>query len=116
VNANAISLTEQYCNWTGASPSLTGKNPKCDSKSRNGYDLRQIFDNTLVQQQPTLAVTRHLDWIPGADDFIQDNIPLTGKIAGTSEDVAELVLFLASDASKFIIGTEVWIDGGGSLI
>ena len=27
------------------------------SKSGNDYDLRQIFDNTLVQQQPTLAVT-----------------------------------------------------------
>jgi alpha-amylase len=27
------------------------------SKSGNGYDMRQIFDNTLVQQQPSLAVT-----------------------------------------------------------
>jgi alpha-amylase len=27
------------------------------SKAGNSYDLRQIFDNTLVQQQPTLAVT-----------------------------------------------------------
>lgn len=27
------------------------------SKAGNAYDLRQIFDNTLVQQQPALAVT-----------------------------------------------------------
>jgi alpha-amylase len=27
------------------------------SKSGNGYDMRQIFDNTLVQHQPALAVT-----------------------------------------------------------
>ena len=27
------------------------------STSGNSYDMRQIFDNTLVQQQPTLAVT-----------------------------------------------------------
>ncbi|PSB28272.1 alpha-amylase [Stenomitos frigidus] len=27
------------------------------SKAGNSYDMRQIFDNTLVQQQPTLAVT-----------------------------------------------------------
>jgi alpha-amylase len=27
------------------------------SKAGNSYDLRQIFDNTLVQEQPTLAVT-----------------------------------------------------------
>ncbi|NJL67118.1 MAG: SDR family oxidoreductase [Calothrix sp. CSU_2_0] len=59
---------------------------------------------------------RHLDWIPGLPNFVKDNIPLTENTAGTSEDVAELVLFLVSDASRFITGTEVWIDGGGSLI
>jgi len=35
---------------------------------------------------------------------------------GTSEQVARLVLFLASDASDHITGTEMWIDGGESLI
>lgn len=40
---------------------------------------------------------------------------LEGK-PGTSEQVARLVLFLASDASDHITGTEVWIDGGESLL
>ncbi len=35
---------------------------------------------------------------------------------GQSQDVADLVLFLASDASKHITGTELWIDGGESLV
>ena len=35
---------------------------------------------------------------------------------GTSQDVAELALFLASDASRHITGTPVWIDGGQSLL
>jgi NAD(P)-dependent dehydrogenase (short-subunit alcohol dehydrogenase family) len=30
--------------------------------------------------------------------------------------VAQLVLFLASDASSHINGTEIWIDGGESLV
>lgn len=47
-------------------------------------------------------------------EFPEGKIPLGGR-PGTSEQVAELVLFLASDASSHITGTEVWIDGGQSL-
>jgi NAD(P)-dependent dehydrogenase (short-subunit alcohol dehydrogenase family) len=43
-------------------------------------------------------------------------IPLTGQEPGTSEEVAELVLFLASDRARNITGTPVWIDGGQSLL
>jgi NAD(P)-dependent dehydrogenase (short-subunit alcohol dehydrogenase family) len=35
---------------------------------------------------------------------------------GSAEQVARLVLFLASDASDHITGTEMWIDGAESLI
>jgi NAD(P)-dependent dehydrogenase (short-subunit alcohol dehydrogenase family) len=45
-----------------------------------------------------------------------EGMPLTGGEPGTAEDVAQLVLFLASDASKHITGTEMWIDGAESLI
>jgi NAD(P)-dependent dehydrogenase (short-subunit alcohol dehydrogenase family) len=41
--------------------------------------------------------------------------PLRGE-PGSSEDVAQLVHFLASDAARHITGTEMWIDGGESLI
>jgi NAD(P)-dependent dehydrogenase (short-subunit alcohol dehydrogenase family) len=43
-------------------------------------------------------------------------IPLTGEEPGTSEEVAELVLFLASERARHITGTPVWIDGGQSLL
>lgn len=62
------------------------------------------------------TVKRHLDRIPVDRDGVQDLIPLTDNIAGSSLDIAKLVLFLVSDTSSFITGTEVWIDGGGSLI
>ncbi|WP_293136350.1 SDR family NAD(P)-dependent oxidoreductase [Microcoleus sp. bin38.metabat.b11b12b14.051] len=61
------------------------------------------------------TVKRHLDRIPVPPDCIKDMIPLTDNTAGSSEEIAQLVLFLVSDASSFITGTEVWIDGGGSL-
>lgn len=49
-------------------------------------------------------------------DYPDGDIPLTGGKAGTSDEVADLVLFLASDRSRHITGTPVWIDGGQSLL
>jgi NAD(P)-dependent dehydrogenase (short-subunit alcohol dehydrogenase family) len=49
-------------------------------------------------------------------EFPEGQIPLTGKTPGTSEQVAKLVAFLASDDSSHITGTEIYIDGGQSLI
>jgi enoyl-[acyl-carrier-protein] reductase (NADH) len=49
-------------------------------------------------------------------EFPEGKIPLTGQEPGSSEQVAQLVLFLASDASDHISGTEVFIDGAQSLL
>lgn len=49
----------------------------------------------------------------GADKFMEDmaeSIPL--KRLGTSEDIAKCVLFIASDESSYITGTEFILDGG----
>lgn len=48
--------------------------------------------------------------------FPKGTIPLTGGASGTSEQVAHLVWFLASDYSAHITGTEVFIDGAQSLL
>ncbi len=49
-------------------------------------------------------------------DFPEGGVPLTGGGPGKAEDVARLALFLASDASSLISGTEIWIDGTESLL
>jgi len=49
-------------------------------------------------------------------EFPAGNIPLTDGKPGTIEQVADLVLFLASDASSHISGTEIYIDGAESLL
>lgn len=43
-------------------------------------------------------------------------IPLTGGEPGRAEQVADLVLFLASDRADHITGTPIWVDGGQSLL
>ncbi|MBD0262374.1 MAG: SDR family oxidoreductase [Tolypothrix sp. Co-bin9] len=59
---------------------------------------------------------RDLEHIQEPVEFPEGKIPLTDGKPGTSEQVAQLVFFLASDASSHITGTEVWIDGAESLL
>jgi len=59
---------------------------------------------------------RDIDNLGKDVEFPEGKIPLTNDRAGTPEDVAQLALFLASDASRFISGTEVWVDGAESLV
>jgi NAD(P)-dependent dehydrogenase (short-subunit alcohol dehydrogenase family) len=59
---------------------------------------------------------RGIDEAGEAVEFPEGTIPLTDGAPGTSEQVAELVLFLASPRSSHITGTPIWIDGGQSLL
>jgi NAD(P)-dependent dehydrogenase (short-subunit alcohol dehydrogenase family) len=59
---------------------------------------------------------RNVDKVKAPVNFPEGSIPLTGGKPGTTEQVADLVLFLASDDSNHITGTEIWIDGGSSLL
>ncbi|MBD1906325.1 SDR family oxidoreductase [Funiculus sociatus GB2-A5] len=59
---------------------------------------------------------RELDEIREPVEYPEGQIPLTDGKSGTSEQVAQLVLFLASDNSSHISGTEIWIDGTQSLL
>ncbi len=58
----------------------------------------------------------NLEAIQEPVEFPEGKIPLTDGKPGTSEQVADLVYFLASDLSSHITGTEMWIDGGQSLL
>lgn len=49
-------------------------------------------------------------------EYPKGDVPLTGGKPGKAEDVADLVCFLASDASRHITGTPIWIDGAQSLL
>ncbi|MBD2100660.1 SDR family NAD(P)-dependent oxidoreductase [Leptolyngbya sp. FACHB-261] len=59
---------------------------------------------------------RDLEEIKEPVEYPEGEIPLTDGQSGSSEQVAQLVLFLASDAASHITGSEMWIDGGQSLL
>ncbi len=67
----------------------------------------EIMDNTTQRDSEEAEVPA---------EHPEGTIPLTKGEGGTSEEVAELALFLASDRARHISGTPVWIDGAQSLL
>ncbi len=59
---------------------------------------------------------RNIEDIKEPAKFPEGTIPLTDGKPGSSEQVADLVLFLASDRASHITGTPIWIDGAESLL
>jgi NAD(P)-dependent dehydrogenase (short-subunit alcohol dehydrogenase family) len=59
---------------------------------------------------------RDVDKIKPQVDYKEGSIPLTRGKPGTAEQVADLALFLASQRSSHITGTEIFIDGAQSLV
>jgi len=59
---------------------------------------------------------RNLEKVKPEVEYREGAIPLTGGEVPPAEKVANLVVFLASDASDHISGTEIFIDGAQSLL
>ncbi len=74
----------------------------CPGKIESEIDENTDHRNTEAAKEPA--------------EYPEGTIPLTRGKAGAAEDVAELVLFLASDRSRHISGTPIWIDGAQSLL
>ncbi len=49
-------------------------------------------------------------------EFPEGSIPLTHGAAGRAEQVARVIGFLLSDAADHVTGTEIYVDGGESLL
>lgn len=77
--------------------------------------LNVICPGAIETEIPDNTESRNLDTIKYPREFPKGKIPLTGGKPGTADQVAQLVLFLASDASSHITGTEIYIDGAESL-
>ncbi len=82
------------------------------------YDIRVnvVCPGAIESEIDENTGKRNLEEIKVPADYPEGTVPLTEGKPGSAEDVAELVLFLASDRSGHITGTPIWIDGAQSLM
>ncbi|MCC7449769.1 MAG: SDR family oxidoreductase [Anaerolineae bacterium] len=82
----------------------------------------KVRANVICPGAITTKIDENTEKSPNLDkekepvEYPEGSVPLTDGKPGTAVDVAQLVLFLASDASRHITGTEMWIDGAESLL
>ena len=84
--------------------------------ARHQVRVNVICPGSTTTQINDSLTARSIDKIRLPIEFPQGKMPLTGGKKATPEQVAKLALFLVSDDADVITGTEVWIDGGMSLM
>lgn len=84
--------------------------------ARHRIRVNAICPGAITTEIEESTEKRDLDKAKEPVEYPEGRIPLTDGKPGSAEQVAQLVLFLASDDSRHITGTPVWIDGGQSLM
>ena len=117
---SSVNGTRMFSN-TGATAYACTKAAQVAFAKMIALELAKICVNVICPGAITTQINdnteqRNLEKVKEPVEYPEGEIPLTDGEPGASEDVAELVLFLASDNAKHITGTEMWIDGGQSLL
>ncbi|HEX2981188.1 MAG TPA: SDR family NAD(P)-dependent oxidoreductase [Anaerolineaceae bacterium] len=121
VNAS-VNGTRMFSN-TGASAYATSKAGQVAFAKMLALELaparvrvNAICPGAIESQIDENTERRGLEKVKTPVEFPEGAIPLTGGSRPAADKVAQLVLFLASDASDHISGTEIFIDGAQSLL
>jgi NAD(P)-dependent dehydrogenase (short-subunit alcohol dehydrogenase family) len=83
---------------------------------RHGIRVNVVCPGAIETNIDENTEKRDLEEVAAPVEFPEGKVPLTHGEPGGAGQVAQLVLFLASDASSHISGTEVFIDGAQSLL
>lgn len=117
----SINGSRQF-SWAGSSPYVASKGAVMALGRSLSVELgpRGIRVNTVCPGSIKTNIIASTTWRGGwpvgrPRHYPEGDSPLTGKVPGEAQDVAEAIAFLVSDAAKHITGTELFIDGGQSL-
>jgi NAD(P)-dependent dehydrogenase (short-subunit alcohol dehydrogenase family) len=83
---------------------------------KHGIRVNALCPGSINTDIDANTTSRHREETEIPVIWPQGQIPITGGEAGDSDDVAEAILFLATDRSRHITGTPIWIDGGQGLL
>jgi NAD(P)-dependent dehydrogenase (short-subunit alcohol dehydrogenase family) len=84
--------------------------------ARDGIRVNVVCPGAIETDIDQSTERRSLDEVQVPVEFPEGEIPLTHGAPGTAGQVAQLIWFLVSDASSHITGSEVYIEGGQSLL
>jgi len=82
----------------------------------DGIRVNVVCPGSIATPIHHKTIQRELETVSAAVEYPEGTVPLTHGQVGAPEEVAQLMLFLASDAAKHITGAEIFIDGGESLL
>jgi len=84
--------------------------------AKNRIRVNVICPGAIATEISENTVKRDTEEAKVPSVFPEGKVPLTGGKPGSAEQVADLVVFLASERASHITGTPVWVDGGESLL
>jgi len=82
------------------------------------HNIRANALAPVAETRPAKRMRAHMDeaGIAMMDAYLNQAIPLGGKMGDALDDIAPVLVFLASDASHFITGQTIAVDGGFMML